>query len=234
MTRMSRVLAAFVPLLALASSAADLPPAEFMLELQKQGGVVLDVRTPGEVAKGTLEGASVIDFNAGQFEKKVALLSRERPVFVYCASGRRSASAAEAMGKLGFKHVYNLAGGIKAWQAEGFPVTEPTAGARAPRGEVVTPDAFDALLKKDKRVLVDFQTPWCTPCQKMGPVVDALATSVKGVKVLKVDIDASEALAAREKVQGVPVFVLYVDGKEKARLSGERERAALEALAAKK
>ena len=63
----------------------------------------------------------------------------------------------------------------------------------------------------------------------MVPIVDAL----KGVKVMKIDVDASEALGARENVVGVPVFVLYVDGKQRSRLTGEQTREALEALANK-
>ena len=47
---------------------------------------------------------------------------------------------------------------------------------------------------------------------------------------MKVDIDVSEALAAREKIQGVPVFVLYVDGQERWRHSGELSREALEVV----
>jgi rhodanese-related sulfurtransferase len=208
--------------------ADDLAPAQFKAQLEAQHGLVLDVRTPGEVARGKLSGASVIDFNAPKFEQKVALIARDKPVFVYCASGGRSGQAATLMTKLGFTKVYNLSGGIGAWKAAGLPV-EPGSEAPAASGEGVTPEAFDAALKKEKRLLVDFQTPWCTPCQKMGPLVDAL----KGIKVLKVDLDQSEALGAREKVQGVPVFVLYVDGKEKARLSGEQPAAALEALVKK-
>lgn len=221
-------LALLTSLLASAALAEDLAPAAFQAEAQKQQGLVLDVRTPGEVAKGKLANASVIDFNGGAFEKKVALMSREKPVFVYCASGNRSARAAEAMTKLGFKKVYNLSGGYRAWQAAGLPV-DTTAASAAPSGEVTTPEAFDAALKRDARVLVDFQTPWCTPCQKMAPIVDAL--KLDGVKVMKVDVDASEALAAREKVEGVPVFVLYVGGKEVKRVSGEQTKDALEKFA---
>lgn len=210
------------------AAAEDLAPAPFAAQLQAQHGLLLDVRTPGEVARGKLAGASVIDFNGPKFEQKVALLARDRPVFVYCASGNRSGQAATLMGKLGFTQVYNLGGGIRAWTAAGLPV-EPGGEAVVAAGEGVTPEAFDALIKKEKRVLVDFHTPWCTPCQKMAPIVDAL----KGVRVIKVDLDASEALATREKVQGVPLFVLYVEGKERARLSGEQTREALEALAKK-
>ena len=205
----------------------DLAPAEFQKQLEAQHGLVLDVRTPAEIARGKLAGASVIDFNGPRFEQKVALIARDKPVFVYCASGNRSGQAAALMSKLGFAKVYNLSGGITAWKAAGLPVEAASAPVAA--GEVVTPEAFDAALKKEKRLLVDFHTPWCTPCQKMAPIVDAL----KGIKVMKVDVDASEALGAREKVQGVPVFVLYVDGKERARLAGEQPREALEALSSK-
>lgn len=210
--------------------AEDLGVAQFNAQLQAQHGLLLDVRTPGEVARGKLSGASVIDFNGPKFEQKVSLIARDRRVFVYCASGNRSGQAASVMAKLGFTRVFNLSGGIRAWTGAGLPVeTGPEAAASS--GEGLTPEAFDALIKKEPRVLADFQTRWCAPCQKMVPVVDALA--VKGVKVIKVDLDESEALGAREKVQGVPVFVLYVDGKERARISGEQTREALEALARK-
>ena len=225
----TRAWSCLVFLVASVAWAEDLGPAEFKAALEKQPGVLLDVRTPEEVARGKLAGASVIDFRAPKFEQKVALLAKDKPVYVYCASGNRSGQAATLMTKLGFQKVVNLAGGIRAWTSAALPVETPTAAA--PSGEGMTPEAFDALLKKEKRVLVDFQTPWCTPCQKMAPVVDALAGALKGVKVVKVDLDQSEALGAREKIEGVPVFVLYVDGKERARLKGEQTRAALEALA---
>lgn len=223
---MNRSLALTVSLLAGLALAEDLPPAQFRDQLEAQRGLLLDVRTPGEIARGKLAGASVIDFNAPKFEQKVSLIARDKPVFVYCASGNRSGQAAALMSRLGFAKVYNLTGGIGAWKASGLPV-ESSGAAPAASGEGVTPEAFDALLKKEKRLLVDFQTPWCTPCQKMVPLVDAL----KSIKVLKVDLDQSEALGTREKVQGVPVFVLYVDGKERGRLLGEQTREALEALA---
>lgn len=225
---MTRLPALLLSLCAALAAAEDLPPAQFKSQLEAQRGLVLDVRTPGEVARGKLAGASVLDFNAPKFEQKLSLIARDKPVFVYCASGNRSGQAAALMTKLGFTKVYNLAGGIGAWKANGFPV-ESSGAAPVASGEGVTPEAFDALIKKEKRLLVDFQTPWCTPCQKMVPVVDAL----KSVKVLKVDLDQSEALGTREKVQGVPVFVLYVDGKERGRLFGEQTREALEALAKK-
>lgn len=225
---MSRSLLACLTLFAALASAEDLAPAQFKTQLEAQRGLVLDVRTPAEVGQGKLAGASVIDFNGPKFEQKVSLIARDKPVFVYCAKGGRSGQAVAMMTKLGFTRVYNLSGGISAWSAAGLPV-ESGSAAPVTSAPGLSPQAFDALLVKEKRLLVDFQTQWCTPCQKMGPIVDAL----KGVKVLKVDLDTSEALGTRERVQGVPVFVLYVDGKERARLAGEQTREALEALAKK-
>jgi rhodanese-related sulfurtransferase len=222
---MNRSIALMTVMLALVASAEDLAPAQFKSQLEAQRGIVLDVRTPGEVAKGKLAGASVIDFNAPKFEQKVSLMARDKPVFVYCRSGGRSGQAVALMTKLGFTKVYNLSGGITAWTAAGLPV-ELGSEVPATSGEGLAPEAFDALIKKEKRVLVDFHTPWCTPCQKMVPIVEAL----KGIKVVKVDLDQSEALGARERLQGVPVFVLYVDGKERARLEGEQTREAIEGL----
>ena len=219
-------LAPLLCLLAVPALAEDLAPAEFKAQLEAQQGLVLDVRTPAEVAKGKLPGASVIDFNGPKFDQKVSLISRDKPVFVYCARGGRSAQAVALMTKLGFKKVYNLSGGVGAWTAAGLPL-ESVGTQTASSGQGVTPEAFDAALKKEKRLLVDFHTQWCTPCQRMAPIVDSL----KGIQLLKVDLDESEALGTREKIQGVPVFVLYVDGKERARLSGEQTKEALEALA---
>lgn len=225
----SAVRASLIPILLVAglALAEDLEPAAFKSALEKKPGVVLDVRTPEEVAKGTLPGASVIDFRGPKFEQKVALLAKNTPVYVYCASGNRSGQAATLMtSKLGFTNVVNLSGGMRAWNAAGLPVE--SHGAPVASGSETTVAAFDALLSSHKKVLVDFRTPWCTPCQQMEPVVAGL--KLPGVEVVKVDVDASEALAAREKVEGVPVFVFYEAGKEKRRLSGLQTAKALEGM----
>lgn len=223
-----RTLSVLVACVSAVALGENLPPKDFQAALQKTPGVVLDVRTPDEVARGTIAGASVIDFHDPKFEQKAALLAKDRPVYVYCASGGRSGQAAQKLEKLGFQHVVNLEGGLRAWTAAGLPVAAATSQPVAAASET-TPATFDAFLAKHDKVLVDFHTPWCTPCQQMAPVVASL--KLPGAEVLSVDVDASEALAAREKVEGVPVFVLYVKGKATQRLSGVQTKAALEAMA---
>lgn len=92
-----------------------------MLGSQK-GVVVLDVRTPAEVAAGAIEGNIHLDIYNPKFKESLEAMDKDRPVVVYCAVGGRSGQAMQMMEKMGFKEVYNLSGGIRAWQSEGNPV----------------------------------------------------------------------------------------------------------------
>ena len=80
---------------------------------------LLDVRTPEEFDEGHIAGALLVDVNDTSFvDKAMAVLNPDRPVAVYCRSGRRSARAASQLAGLGLR-VTNLAGGVIAWQDEG-------------------------------------------------------------------------------------------------------------------
>ncbi|MBR9917885.1 rhodanese-like domain-containing protein [bacterium] len=75
--------------------------------------VVLDVRTPGEVQQGYIEGADLfIDINGSNFEQEIAALDTNKTYLVYCRSGARSSRAGNYMVEQGFNSVYNLSGGI--------------------------------------------------------------------------------------------------------------------------
>ena len=80
--------------------------------------VYLDVRTEKEhETNGNLEGSILIDFfKLANFKKEVQELDRKKPYLVYCAVGGRSKAAAALMVKMGFEEVYEMAGGLKAWQ----------------------------------------------------------------------------------------------------------------------
>ncbi len=64
--------------------------------------LILDVRTPTEVAEGHLEGALFVDFMADDFREKVVTLDRSADYIVYCRSGNRSGQAVVIMAELGF------------------------------------------------------------------------------------------------------------------------------------
>ncbi len=83
---------------------------------------VLDVRTPQEYAAGHLPGAVNINVESPDFTSQVKALDPSATYIVYCHTGNRSAVATERMHALGFKHIYDVQGGIAAWQAAGLPL----------------------------------------------------------------------------------------------------------------
>ena len=85
---------------------------------------VLDVRTPEEFNEVRIAGSSNLDFYAPDFDDRLDALDKTLPYFVYCRSGNRSGQTLDTMRELGFEEVYNLDGGIVAWNEAGFPVEQ--------------------------------------------------------------------------------------------------------------
>ena len=84
--------------------------------------VVLDIRTPAEFAAGHIAGATNINFNSPDFAKAISGLSTNKIYLVHCASGKRSSQALPVFKKLKLPSLYQLDGGIKAWEKAGLPV----------------------------------------------------------------------------------------------------------------
>ncbi len=93
----------------------DVDVAAFKAKMAEENVVLLDVRTPEEVAAGKIEGALEIDVLADDFAQKIQALEKDKTYLVYCKAGSRSARACKAMEKAGFKDLYNLTGGYTAW-----------------------------------------------------------------------------------------------------------------------
>jgi rhodanese-related sulfurtransferase len=84
--------------------------------------VVLDIRTPGEFSTGRIAGAKNINFQAPDFEQQIGRLDKSKSYLVHCASGGRSSHSLLLFSKHGFKSIYHLDGGLKAWEKAGLPV----------------------------------------------------------------------------------------------------------------
>jgi thioredoxin 2 len=91
-------------------------------------------------------------------------------------------------------------------------------------GKTVEPEkneVFTVLQSSGIPVLVDFYSNSCAPCQIMNPVIEALAARRIGeLFVIKVSVDEHPELAAQFGIQGVPTFVIFSKGHERARTSG--------------
>lgn len=78
---------------------------------------LVDVRTPEEYSKGAIEGAILINYMSSDFLKEASSkLDKKKPIYLYCGIGRRSNKAMTKLLEEGFKKVYNLEGGYRAWK----------------------------------------------------------------------------------------------------------------------
>jgi thioredoxin 2 len=80
---------------------------------------------------------------------------------------------------------------------------------------------FDEEVVASVPVLVDFWAAWCGPCRMVSPALERIARDFAGrIKLVKLDVDGAEQIAARYQVQGIPLLVLHRDGKEVDRKVG--------------
>ena len=95
------------------------PDAWAELQEQTSESVILDVRTEEEFESGYIKGALNMDIRGGaDFLASIESLDKSKSYFVYCRSGARSGQACQLMSQMGFNAVYNLEGGVLAWEGD--------------------------------------------------------------------------------------------------------------------
>lgn len=100
----------------------SLPVEEFVDVIVDSDVQRLDVRTPAEYTEGHIPGSLNINVLDPQFAQMAdSLLQKDKPVALYCRSGRRSKKAAELLSKAGYE-VYELDSGFHGWQKAGLEV----------------------------------------------------------------------------------------------------------------
>jgi thioredoxin 1 len=86
-------------------------------------------------------------------------------------------------------------------------------------------ETFQQIINGDKPVLIDFFATWCGPCKAMSPIVESLGKELQGqARVLKIDVDKNQALAAQYQIQAVPTFMIFKKGKVVWKKAGGADR----------
>ena len=122
---------------------------------------------------------------------------------------------------------------VRADRAQDGPKCGSCAAPIALDHPILLTDAtFDRVIgETDVPVFVDFYADWCGPCRMMAPAVEALAKeSVGRALVAKLDTDASQRVAGRFQIRGIPTSIVFRHGREVRRQSGAAPLNALRAL----
>jgi len=100
----------------------DRSPLEVVQLLNSDDAVLVDVREDNELQAGKI--ANAIHIPLGQVKSRISELEKHKnkTVVINCRSGHRSARACSILRKAGFEKVYNLRGGILAWESDKLPV----------------------------------------------------------------------------------------------------------------
>ena len=201
-----------------------LGPQEFYDSIQANAKIVLlNVRTPAEYSKGFIGNAVNIDFNDEDFSSRISNLDKNTKYYVYCLAGSRSSAAIKQMQGNGISNISELKGGMMAWKKEGLPVVEMESVP-----DKISRDSYEKIISGEL-VLVDFYAPWCGPCRRMEPSLEALQKKFQENFILsRINIDENKNLATDLGVMEIPVLKLFRDGKEVWEHRGYAEKDVIE------
>ena len=186
----------------------DVENSQLIKLLDKNPGVILDVRTTEEVSAGYIENASFINFYDDDFLEKASWIKKNQPIYVYCHAGGRSSKAARKLISLGFSEVYNLIGGYSKWLSDDLPIVKGLE-INSSKYKIYKLETVNEIIESSKNVLVVFKTPWCLPCKKLDIVLDEFSLKYPSWEVVKINMDKNKNIAEAFSVGSVPTILAF-------------------------
>ena len=95
----------------------------------------------------------------------------------------------------------------------------------------ITSENFETeVLRSEKTVIADFYADWCGPCRMLRPALEQLAAERDDVKVVAVNVDDEDELAANYGISSIPCVIAFKNGKESDRSIGLVPKDAIEQM----
>lgn len=160
--------------------------------------IVIDVRTASEYETGHIEGSLLIPVETIGDTPPTELPDKDAEILIYCRSGNRSRTAAEALLKLGYTKVYDF-GGINDWPYETITGAYLPAGTAAnglfgafSTVDLAENEQTEAVLKDHKLTMINVWATFCGPCINEMPDLGAINQEYqdKGLQIIGIVSDA--------------------------------------------
>jgi thiol-disulfide isomerase/thioredoxin len=150
-----------------------------------------------------------------ELEERINAIDGNSAVIVYCGSGVKSEKASKILLDHGYDKVYNIMGGLNAWQDAGFPVVSgSTANQITPSNDSLSSEIED-IFSSGKPVFLFLYVDWCHFCQQQIPIIDELEQEyAENITFLRVNCEKHPKAMKEFGASGYPSMFLMDKGDD--------------------